>query len=321
MALPEGWAERLQLPLLTAPMFLVSSVELVVNACRRGVLGTFPTGNARTVEVLEQWLTDISEALTPKDAPWAVNLVVHRTYERLEQDLALVERYRPPLVITALGSPRAVIDRIHNYGGLVFADVNSLKHARQAAAMGVDGLVLVAAGAGGHTGQMGAFAMVPGIREFFDGTLVLGGGITDGAGIRAAEVLGADLASMGTRFIACKETMASDAYRQMLLASTIEDLILTDAVSGVPAYWLRESLIAAGLDIEAIKRGERMSQTSTSNHGRWSKIWSAGHGVGSIKSVDTVAALLAQFAAEYWNAVKLAPKVHCSAEPLKRALA
>ncbi len=163
MPLPAGWAQRLQLPLLTAPMFLVSSVELVVTACRQGVLGSFPTGNARTVEILEQWLRTISVALTPQDAPWAVNLVVHPTYDRLEQDLVLVERYRPPLVITALGSPRAVIERIHDYGGLVFADVNSLKHARQASAMGVDGLVLVAAGAGGHTGQMGAFAMVPGV--------------------------------------------------------------------------------------------------------------------------------------------------------------
>lgn len=321
MALPEGWADRLQLPLMTAPMFLVSTIGLVVNACRRGVLGTFPTGNARTVELLDQWLTTISEALTPKDAPWGVNLVVHRTYERLEQDLTLVERYRPPLVITALGSPRAVVDRIHNYGGLVFADVNSLKHARQAAAMGVDGLVLVAAGAGGHTGQMGAFAMVPGIREFFDGTLVLGGGITDGAGIRAAELLGADLASMGTRFIVCQETMVSDAYREMLVNSTIEDLVLTDAVSGVSAYWLRESLVAAGLDIEAIKRGERMPQTSTNNHGRWSQIWSAGHGVGSIKSTYTVETLLAQLAKEYWSSVGLVPTVRRAGEPLNRARA
>ena len=321
MPLPSGWSQRLQLPLVTAPMFLVSSVDLVVAACRRGVLGSFPTGNARTVEMLEQWLRDISTALTPQDAPWAVNLVVHRSYERLEQDLALVEQYRPPLVITALGSPRHVIDRVHGYGGLVFADVNSLKHARQAAALGVDGLVLVAAGAGGHTGQMGAFAMVPGIREFFDGTLVLGGGLCDGAGIRAAEVLGADLASMGTRFIACEETLASDGYRQMLVDSSIEDLILTASVSGVPAYWLRKSLTAAGFDIDAIERGVRMESTSPSNYGRWTQIWSAGHGVGSIKAVESVAAVLQRLTAEYWQAVDRAPAVRRVSTPMQRVAA
>ncbi|MEQ5843736.1 nitronate monooxygenase [Paraburkholderia acidicola] len=302
----------MQLPLITAPMFLVSSVELVVAACRHGALGSFPTGNARTLEMLEQWLRDISAALTPQDAPWAVNLVVHRSYERLEQDLALVERYRPPLVITALGSPRHVIDRVHGYGGLVFADVNTLKHARQATALGVDGLVLVAAGAGGHTGQMGAFAMVPGVREFFEGTLVLGGGLTDGAGIRAAEVLGADLASMGTRFIACEETLASEGYRQMLVDSSIEDLILTAAVSGVPAYWLRKSLTAAGFDIDAIERGVRMESMSPSNYGRWTKIWSAGHGVGSIKAIESAATVLQRLATEYWKAVDQAPVLHRS---------
>lgn len=303
MSLPPGWSQRLKLPLVIAPMFLVSSVALVVAACRHGALGSFPSGNARSVEMLDQWLHDISTVLTTEDAPWAVNLVVHRSYERLEQDLALVERYRPPLVITALGSPRQVIDRVHGYGGLVFADVNSLKHAHQAAALGVDGLVLVAAGAGGHTGQMGAFAMVPGIREFFDGTLVLGGGLSDGAGIRAAEVLGADLASMGTRFIACEETLACEDYRRMLIASSIEDLILTASVSGVPAYWLRQSLVEVGFDLEAIERGERMAPTSPGNHGRWSRIWSAGHGVGAIKAVERAADVLGRLTAQYWQAV------------------
>lgn len=312
MSLPSGWAARLKLPLMIAPMFLVSSAELVITACRNGALGSFPSANARTVEALEQWLREISNALTAQDAPWAVNLVVHRSYDRLEQDLALVEQYKPPLVTTALGSPRHVIDRVHGYGGLVFADVASLKHARQALLMGVDGLVLVSAGAGGHTGQMGGFAMVPGIREFFEGPLILGGGISNGTGIRAAEVLGADLASMGTRFIACNETLANDDYRQMVVASSIEDLILTDAVSGVPAYWLRNSLVGAGFDIDAIERGERMAPTSPSNYGRWTKIWSAGHGVGTIKSIEDAATVLRQLTGEYRAAVEHVPVVNLS---------
>ena len=310
MPIPSDWSSRLKLPLLIAPMFLVSSVDLVIAACRHGAIGSLPTPNARTLENLETWLQTIAGALTKEDAPWAVNLVVHRSNDRLAHDLDLVEKYQPPLVITALGSPRAVIDRVHAYGGVVFADVNSLRHARQAEQLGVDGMVLVAAGAGGHTGQMAPFAMVPAIREFFGGTLVLGGGIGDGAGIRAAEVLGADLASMGTSFIACTETLASDAYRQMLVASTIEDLILSKAITGVSAYWLRESLTAAGLDVESLERDIPIDFTDPkSSARRWTRVWSAGHGVGAIKSVLPVHSVLARMCGEYWDAVGRAPVV------------
>ena len=284
-------------------MFLVSSVDLVIAACRQGAIGTVPTPNARTVQDLEEWLRRISGALSDEDAPWAVNVVVHRTNDRLAQDLELVEKYRPPLVITALGSPRAIVERVHAYGGLVFADVNSLRYARQAVQLGVDGLVLVAAGAGGHTGQMAAFSMVPAIREFFGGTLVLGGGLADGAGIRAVEVLGADLASMGTRFIACTETLASDAYRQLLVESSIEDLILTKAITGVPAYWLKQSLAAAGLDIESLEQEIPVDFTDPKNAvRRWTQVWSAGHGVGAIKSVQSAHDLLKRLRDEYWDA-------------------
>lgn len=305
MSLPIEWRHRLKLPLLIAPMFLVSTVDLVLAACRSGAIGSFPTGNARTLQDLDDWLKRISTGLSHKDAPWAVNLVVHRTYDRLDEDLALVEKYRPPLVITALGSPTSVIERIHGFGGRVFADVSSIKHARQAAAAGVDGLVLVASGAGGHTGQMTAFAMLPQIREFFDGTVVLGGGLSNGAGIRAAEILGADLASMGTRFIACNETMASDAYRQMLVESTIDDLILTKAITGVSAYWLKNSLLAAGLDLEALQSDIPIDFTTPgSKVPRWTQVWSAGHGVGAIKSIEPAADLLRTLHNEYWSAVR-----------------
>ena len=305
MSLPIEWRHRLKLPLLIAPMFLVSTVDLVLAACRSGAIGSFPTGNARTLQDLDDWLKRISTGLSHTDAPWAVNLVVHRTYDRLDEDLALVEKYRPPLVITALGSPHSVVERIHGFGGRVFADVSSIKHARQAVAAGVDGLVLVASGAGGHTGQMTAFAMLPQIREFFDGTVVLGGGLSNGAGIRAAEILGADLASMGTRFIACNETMASDAYRQMLVESTIDDLILTKAITGVSAYWLKKSLIAAGLDLEALQNDIPIDFTTPgSKVPRWTQVWSAGHGVGSIKSIEPAADLLRTLHSEYWAAVR-----------------
>ena len=301
MSLPIEWKARLRLPLLIAPMFLVSTVELVLATCRAGAVGTIPAANARSAEVLEDWLRAMAGGLSDRDAPWGVNLLVHRSYERLEQDLELVERYKPPLVVTALGSPRAVIERVHACGGRVFADVNSVRHARQAAELGVDGLTLVAAGAGGHTGTMSAFAMVPAIREFFDGTLVLGGGLMDGAAVRAAEVLGADLASMGTAFIACPETMASDAYRQMLLESTIEDLVLTHAVSGVPAYWLRKSLLAVGIDPDAL---ERATPVHNRDIARWSRIWSAGHGVGALRCIEPAAAVVERLAAQYWQAVR-----------------
>ncbi len=308
MHLPSDWAGRLKLPLVVAPMFLVSSPALVVATCKAGAIGSFPTGNARTLEDLEIWLEHISSSLTEKDAPWAVNLVVHRTNDRLADDLALVEKFRPPLVITALGSPGAIVEKIHAYGGLIFADVNSVRQARRAAQLGVDGLILVTAGAGGHTGQMAAFSMIPAIREFFDGTVISGGGITNGAGIRATEILGADMASMGTRFIACSETMASDEYRRMLIDSSIEDLILTKAITGVSAYWLRQSLVAAGLDIQALEREIPIDFTDPKNAvRRWTRVWSAGHGVGATKGIEDAGALLGRLTNEYWRAVDQAP--------------
>ncbi|MCY1486369.1 putative enoyl-[acyl-carrier-protein] reductase II [compost metagenome] len=308
MTLPLDWQARLALPLIAAPMFLISGPEMVIECCRNGVIGSFPTPNARTPEILEDWMQQIGTALTERDAPWAVNLVVHRTNDRLPLDLALVEKYRPPLVITALGSPRAVIERVQAYGGRVLADVNSLHYAREAARAGVDGLILVSAGAGGHTGKMNGFAMVSAVREFFDGLLVLGGGLMTGASIRAAELLGADLASMGTRFIPTLESLASEPYRQMLVESGYEDLVLSNRITGVDANWLKPSLELAGIGSQELAAETSIDFTDPKGAARrWTQVWSAGHGVGTIRRSEPARELIASLAEEYWTAVRQPP--------------
>ena len=310
-ALPPLITDHTVLPIIVAPMFLVSGADLVLAACRAGVIGSFPAPNARTVEVLDDWLGRISAGVAEarpaeagRVAPWAVNLVVHRSYGRLPAELDLALKYRPPLVITALGSPRAVVDAVHSYGGLVFADVNSLTFARKAAEAGVDGLILVAAGAGGHTGHMAGFAFVEAVREFWDGTLVLAGGISTGRGVRAAQTLGADLAYLGTRFIAARESLASDDYRQMLVEATYDDIVLSDSFTGIPAHFLKPSIRRAGLDPDQLKpRAAVNFDDPQANTKAWRDIWSAGQGVGMVKRVETVAEIVARLRAEYAEAV------------------
>ncbi|MEQ9520538.1 MAG: nitronate monooxygenase [Parvibaculum sp.] len=307
MPLPDFMRQQLSLPLIAAPMFLVSGPQLVVAACRAGIVGSFPTPNARTPAILDQWLDEITNALkgATNAGPIAANLVVHPSNNRLEDDLALIEKYKIPLVITALGSPKAVVDRVHQYGGKVFADVNSVRFARKAASAGVDGLVLVAAGAGGHTGAMTGFSFVPAVREFFEGTIVLGGGIADGRAIRAAEILGADLAYMGTSFIATKESLAHADYRQMLIDSTIDDLLLTNAITGVHANWLRPSLERAGMDVSKLAKDPEVNFTDPqAGVKRWANTWSAGHGVGLVNKVEPTADLIARLKQEYATAGK-----------------
>jgi len=207
--------KNMRLPLFAAPMFLVSGVELVIACCKSGILGSFPAANARTSEQLDEWLQQISTSIDPEvDGPWAVNLVAHKLNKRFESDLQLTSKYRAPVVITALGSPGPVVEAVHEYGGLVFADVISIEHARKAVATGVDGLILVGAGSGGHTGSVTGFAFVSAVRQFWSGPLVIAGGVTDGAGILASQALGADAAYMGTRFIAANESMAKPAYKK-----------------------------------------------------------------------------------------------------------
>lgn len=302
----------LRLPLIAAPMFLVSGSDLVLAACAAGIGGAFPAPNARTIEALEDWLRRVSEGHAALAAaggtagPWALNLVTHSTYDRLGAELELVDRYRPPLVITALGSPAPVVERVHAYGGLVIADVNSVAFARKAAAAGVDGLALVCAGAGGHTGKISAFAFIPAVRAFFDGIVVVGGSIGTGGAIRAAELLGADLVYAGTPFIAAAESLASDRYRDMVVRASLEDLVLSKALTGAEAYYLRESIVAAGLDPEALTGKTKVDWTNSQGQLKaWKDIWSAGQGVESVRAVEPVADIVARLEREYAAALAM----------------
>lgn len=294
----------LRLPLVAAPMFLVSGPELVVAACRAGVIGALPAPNARELSTLEAWLATIS-ADSQGQAPWALNLVTHSSYDRLAAELALVDRYQPPLVITALGSPAPAVQHVHAYGGKVFADVSNLAFARKAAATGVDGLVLVCAGAGGHTGTISPFAFVAAVREFYDGIIALSGSIGSGAAIRAAELLGADLAYAGTPFIVAEESLAAQAYRDMVVRASLEDLVLTKTFTGADAYYLRESIVAAGLDPDALVGKDKMDWANSQGQLKaWKNIWSAGQGVNAIHATAPTARIVDRLVEEYAAALQ-----------------
>lgn len=303
MSLPAHIAERLRLPAIAAPMFLVSGVDMVLAACKAGIIGSFPANNARSLDELDAWMATIASTLPADAPPWAMNIMVHRSYARWEEELELVLKHRPPIVITALGSPSAVVDAIHGYGGLVYADVNSLTFAHKAAATGVDGLILVAAGAGGHTGPISGFAFAPAVREWFEGTIVLGGGIGSGQAIRAARMLGADLAYLGTRLIACEESLAVPGYKQMLVEASAEDIVTSAALTGMPANWLKASLLAAGYDAEGLKSKAEINLGRPEDAAkRWRDVWSAGHGAGQVKAVEPLTAIIDKLAAEYAQA-------------------
>jgi nitronate monooxygenase len=305
----------LRLPIAVAPMFLVSGPDIVTAAARSGVIGSFPAPNARSIDTFEEWLDRITgELKLLKDNQvagatdvWAQNLVVHSTYDRLDAELALLQKYQPPIVITALGSPKRTTEAVHDYGGLVIADVNSVELARKAADAGADGLALVSAGAGGHTGQMAGFAFVPAVREFFDGILILAGAIGDGRAVRAAEILGAELSYMGTRFIATEESIAFDPYKQMVVDSDYSDLILTNSFSGAHAYYLRPSIIASGLDPDNLPRKDGMDLTSSETKIKaWKDVWSAGQGVGTVHEIEPLANIVDRIDEEYQAARRLA---------------
>jgi len=304
----------LRLPVVCAPMFLVSGPDLVIGACRSGIVGSFPAPNARTLDTLEEWLERITselaimrkQQLAGSTQVWAQNLVVHSTYDRLDAELALVEKYQPPIVITALGSPRAVVEVVHSYGGLVIADVNNVPYAHKAAEAGVDGLALVAAGAGGHTGQMAGFAFVPAVREFFDGILILAGAIGDGRAVRAAEVLGAELSYMGTRFIATEESIAFPPYKQMVVDSKFDDLILSNSFTGAYAYYLKPSIVAAGMDPGNLPAKGKMDLTGTSTKIKaWKDVWSAGQGIDTVRKIEPIALIVDRLEQEYRAACEL----------------
>jgi len=304
---------RLSLPLICAPMFLVSGPDLVIAACRNGVIGSFPAPNARPLEVLDAWMGRITAELAEcarsepgrRVAPWSLNLVVHSSYDRLPAELELVRRHRPPVVITALGSPSRVIDTVHAYGGVVLSDVGTIATAKKAAQAGVDGLILVCTGAGGHTGSVSPFVFVDAVRQFFDGIVVLAGGICNGGAIRAAEIVGADLADIGTLFIAARESLASDDYRQMVVDAGVDDLVLTRAFTGANAYYLRRSVERNGLDPDNLSGKTAMDwKNSEQQLKAWKDIWSAGQSVSAVSRIESAADIIDRLRREYERARK-----------------
>ncbi len=305
--------DRLSLPLIAAPMFLVSGVELVSAACRHGVIGAFPTVNCRSGEELDAWLTEIegrlrasSDAAGRAAAPVCPNLIVHRSNARLAEDLQVLLRHEPEIVITSVGSPQPVVKPLHDAGALVLADVASIRHAERAIEAGADGLVLLTAGAGGQTGWLNPFAFVRAVRALFDGPIVLAGGIADGHALRAAEVLGCDLAYMGTKFIATRESMADPRYKAMLVESSADDILLTTAFTGLQTNMLKPSIAAAGLDPDnlpprgAIDIGKDIDIAAREQRPkRWRDIWSAGHSASGVTDVPAAEDLVARTIREY----------------------
>ncbi|GGB80717.1 hypothetical protein GCM10011352_03020 [Marinobacterium zhoushanense] len=303
MSIPDNILDHLKLPLVAAPMFLVSGPELVIETCKAGVIGTFPALNERTSDGFEHWLDCIEGALaeTENPAPFGVNLIVHQTNPRLRQDLELIVKHRVPLVITSLGAVREVVDAVHSYGGLVFHDVTNIRHARKAAEAGVDGLIAVCAGAGGHAGTLSPFALIGEIRQFFTGTVLLSGCISSGRDIATARMLGADLAYAGTRFINTRESLADAGYKQMISECAAADIVYTPKVSGVPANFMQPSLAKAGLDGDCA--GPTQLNMDQDEAKAWKNIWSAGQGVGAINDQPPVAELIQRMRHEFNDAV------------------
>ncbi|WP_067855845.1 NAD(P)H-dependent flavin oxidoreductase [Nocardia shimofusensis] len=299
----------LRLPVVAAPMFLVSGPDLVIAACRSGIIGSFPTQNCRTVEDLDTWMGTITDQARSGDGspdPWAANLITHSTNARLADDLRLIAEYRPPVVITALGSPRPVMDVVKGYGGLVIADVVNMRLARKAAEAGVDGMACVCAGAGGHTGHLSPFAFTSAIRDFFDGLVIIGGGISDGHGVAGAVTAGADLVYMGTRFLASRESSAEPAYKQMVVDAGPDDLIVSDAITGTPASWLEGSIRAQGLDPDnlAPATGAKNYTAGGASIKRWKDVWAAGQGLQNIRAVEPVSEIVDRIGEEYAAALR-----------------
>ncbi|CUH82561.1 NAD(P)H-dependent flavin oxidoreductase [Tropicibacter naphthalenivorans] len=292
---------RLRLPMVAAPMFLVSGPDLVVAAAKAGILGAFPGPNGRTIDDLRQWFEQIHAELGPLDLPFAFNMITHNSYGRFEDELALVREFKPEIVITALGGPHRVTEAVHSYGGMVFADVNSPAYAKKAIEKGADGLVLVCAGAGGHTGHYAMAPFIQEVRQFFDGPLAVGGGISTGDAMLATETLGADLAYVGTRFLTAEENMIGDDYRNMVIGSGIEDLVASKAITGAMGLWMKASIEAAGMDLSDMDSAAKIDFSGDMHAGTkaWKTVWSAGQGCGVIDRVEPVAAIVDRFEAEY----------------------
>jgi nitronate monooxygenase len=290
--------DQLRLPVIVAPMFLVSGPDLVIASSNAGLIGSFPGPNARTAEELEDWMHQINNATSN---PWAFNMITHKTYDRFSEELDLIKKFQPKIVITALGSPERVIEAVHGYGGKVIADVNNINFARRCAEMAVDGMALICHGAGGHTGHLSPFSFSAYVREFFDGLIVLAGSISTGQHIKAAQLLSADLCYMGTRFISAQESNAVDEYKSMIINSTYDDLRMTNLFTGAQAYYLKDSIIKNNLDPDNLDSNTEGFNVSASQDKikAWKDIWSAGQGVGLIKNIESVESIVEELESEF----------------------
>lgn len=315
-ALPGALAKPLSIPVIGSPLFIISNPDLVIAQCKAGVIGSFPSLNARPVSLLDEWLARITEELATHDranpdkpsAPFAVNQIVHKSNDRLEQDLALCVKYKVPVVITSLGARTDVNDAVHSYGGVTLHDIINIKFARKAIEKGADGLIAVAAGAGGHAGTTSPFALIEEIREWFEGPIALSGSIASGRGVLAARAIGADFAYIGSAFIATEEANAPRGYKQMITESAADDIVYSNLFTGVHGNYLRPSIIAAGLDPDNLPQSDpsKMNFGSGGNTDKkaWKDIWGCGQGIGAVKSVVPAAELIARLEREYHAARK-----------------
>ena len=312
MALPEILTKNLSMPVIGAPLFIISNPALVIAQCLSGIVGAFPALNARPKEQLEEWLSEITTALAAaaraepqrRIAPYAVNQIIHASNERLRHDMEVCAKFRVPIIITSLSAPNLIVPHVHQWGGLVFHDVISVRHAKKAIDAGVDGLILVCAGAGGHAGMQSPFSLTQEVRKFWDGPIALSGAIATGRAVLAAEALGADLAYIGTRFIATTEARADARYKQMIVDSAAADIVYTPFFTGVPGNYMRDSIVAGGYDPENLPLRDKTSMNFASAAGEskakaWKDIWGAGQSVGQIEDVAPTAEVVARLAAEY----------------------
>lgn len=291
-----------KLPLIVAPMFLVSTPRMVIEAGKAGVIGSFPLLNARPIEKCAEWMEEINKGLD--DVPWAVNFICHKkSNKRYDDDLRMIERYKPPIVITSLGHPGDTIEVVHKYSGLVYSDVATINHAKKAAKTEVNGLILVCAGAGGHGGILNPFAFINAVKEFYDGTIILSGGMATGRDIATAKLMGADYAYIGTRFLAANESNAQDEYKQMVIDKTANDIIYTDTFSGVHANILIPSLIKQNIDPNALKSRDDVDLSHLVDVKAWRDIWSAGHGIATVEKRESIREIIDQLTVEYEEGV------------------
>jgi nitronate monooxygenase len=303
MSIPAAFAGRLSIPVIGSPLFIISGPELVMAQCRAGIIGSFPSLNARPLAQFEEWLQRLSTELGPNDAPYAVNLIVHRSNDRLMDDLALCVKYKVPLIITSLGAREDVNEAIHSYGGIVMHDIINNKFAKKAVEKGADGLIAVAAGAGGHAGTTSPFALIREIREWFDGPLALSGSIATGEAVLAAQAMGADFGYIGSAFIATQEARAVQDYKDMITQSESSDIVYSNLFTGVHGNYLRPSIVKAGMDPDNLPTSDPSAMNfgsgGNTNAKAWKDIWGCGQGIGAVKSVLSAGEYVAKLVSEY----------------------